>query len=167
MLLRSGEPLTSVTGNWLTRSHAPPLVRSLRVIAGVRNGHPRKHSLPPLPELLLELLGPIGFARNQIVFLADIVRNVVELAIPGAVEVLDELPIACAYAARRTVMMVVGVVPMNGIAIELCRWIVKERFEAVSIDRLVIGELTVGEIHKRGEEVIADGGFCTSGPSFR
>ena len=88
-LLAGGEAFSGFAGDTLPRPHAPPLVRSLRRVVRIRNGHSGKHIGAPALKFFSKISGTARFALAKVFAFSDVVGQIVEFQIAAAIEILD------------------------------------------------------------------------------
>ena len=89
---------------------------------GVRNWHSCQHIHSPFLQFLFQVCSPARFALAKIPGFPQVITEVVEFKITGAVKILDQFPIPFTYAACRTVMVKVGIMPMQRRPVQFCVW---------------------------------------------
>ena len=120
-LLGGWEAFPCFAGNRAAGPHAPPFVGSLSRVVRIRNGHSGQYLGPPALKLLAKVCRTARLALIQVIGFAHVGGQVVKFKIATAIEVLNQLPVSFPNATRRTVVVKMGIVPVQGIPIERCR----------------------------------------------
>ena len=113
-------------------------------------------------EFLGEFLGELGFFVGQVVVLAEVVAEVVELDVSGFKD-FDEFVVAHADGtggSHGVDVVVVWVVEVERLAIEGCFLSCEQRGEADTIEVLYGSEWQPCEVEDGGVEIGAAGGFA-------
>ena len=90
----------------------------------------------------------------------------VEFEIIGAIEVFDQFPIPFANGACGTVMVIMGVVPMDCLPLKLGQWVLQKRKQAEPVHGLVSGQTATSDLHEGRIKIIGNRRFGTSGSRF-
>src|SRR5690606_38312256 len=93
-----------------------PFVGAGGIVVGIGRWHFGADGFAPGGELRAEGFGPVRKLGREVGLFADIAAKVVEFEVAVFVE-LDEFPVAFADGARRSGMVVMGIVPVDGVAL--------------------------------------------------
>ena len=91
----------------------------LGIVRWVGDRYASQNVIPPPQELLPKIRDLALSFFGQVLFFAQILRDMKQFNVPGAIEVFNEFPIALSNGAGRSVMVIMRVVPMDRLAVEL------------------------------------------------
>ncbi len=114
-----GKTLTGIAIDWFAVASTPPFVSPLGIVRGVGDRHASQNVISPPQELLPKIRDLALSFFGQVLFFAQILRDMVQFDVSCAIEVFDELPIAFPDGAGGPVVVIMGIVPMDRLAVKL------------------------------------------------